>query len=75
MKPITILESKANISNMLLFAVFLFCWSLSILISGLRPIGFDPESINCVAVLKCNPSDYSFLTFALGFSIFKQCIF
>lgn len=51
MKPITILESKANISNMLLFAVFLFCWSLSILISGLRRIGFDPDSIDYVAVL------------------------
>lgn len=60
MKPITILESKVNINNLLLFAVFLFCWSLLILISGLRPIGFDLGSVNYVAVLKYNPSDYSF---------------
>lgn len=59
----SVLEKKVNLEKVLSVAAFLCCGCLLILMSGLKPIGFDPDSINYVAVLKYHPSEYNLLIF------------
>jgi len=44
-------------------AIFLILWFVLVMISGLKPVGFDRDSKTYVAFLSYNPSEYNLLVF------------
>ena len=56
-------KDKIRTEKVFLLSIFLMIWFALILISGLKPIGFDPDSENYIAVLKYDPSEYNLLVF------------